>query len=56
MKKRIVTALLLGMLSAIIIPATAQAKTAVVPYQERHLEVTYYPPGSLGTPFWFIPW
>ena len=56
MKKRITVALLLGLASALIVPTTAQAETAVVPYQQRHLEVTYWPPGSLGTPFWFIPW
>ena len=54
MKKRIVAALLFGLVSASIIPATAQAETAVVPYQV--LETTYNPPGSLGTPFWFYPW
>ena len=53
MKRRIVTALLLGLVSAFIIPATAQAETAVIPYQ-NHLEQNYYPPGSLGTPFWFF--
>lgn len=54
MKKRIAVALLLGLVSASIIPATAQAETAAVPYQV--LETTYNPPGSLGTPFWFYPW
>lgn len=54
MKKQLSMAFLLGIVSAVIFPATAQAETAVIPYQV--LETTYNPPGSLGTPFWFYPW